>query len=400
MEKTNSQVKSIFQHGRLIQQIAKATFALGLLVSAPSILSARSFSIVSAPQSVGVSISGPSSFCPGSSATLTANVTGCSGSTSFVWKRNGVFMPGATTASIVVTNPGDYSVAATCSGSTGTSAVFTLSRLTLKTNVQNACPGSTGNVNLIVLNSTSPVSYSWSNGAITQDLMGVLSGIYTVVATDGNGCVASTSASVQNTIVNVNAGPDKTVCAGGSVQLQATGADNYKWTPAASLDKDYVSNPMATPGSTTTYTVTGYVNSGDLVNNGSFNQRNVGFTSDYAYVNGFAVGGYNTGTGLYPEGKYAVVPNRTDTNVTKMHPSFSGVGHNKGFAAGENDDFYMAVNGSSTQGQIVWSQSVDVLPNTVYNFTTWITSINLGNLSKLRFQINGVVLGQQITAIP
>jgi hypothetical protein len=95
------------------------------------------------------------------------------------------------------------------------------------------------------------------------------------------------------------------------------------------LDKDYVSNPIATPGSTTTYTVTGYVNSGDLVNNGSFNQRNVGFISDYAYVNGFAVGGYNTGTGLYPEGKYSVVPNRTDTNVTKMHPSFSGVGHNK-----------------------------------------------------------------------
>lgn len=41
MYKTTSTTNSIFQHGRLLQQIAKTTFALGLLVSAPSVLSAQ-----------------------------------------------------------------------------------------------------------------------------------------------------------------------------------------------------------------------------------------------------------------------------------------------------------------------------------------------------------------------
>jgi hypothetical protein len=41
MKKTNTTSKSISQHGRLVQQIAKASFALGLLVSAPSVLSAQ-----------------------------------------------------------------------------------------------------------------------------------------------------------------------------------------------------------------------------------------------------------------------------------------------------------------------------------------------------------------------
>jgi hypothetical protein len=134
---------------------------------------------------------------------------------------------------------------------------------------------------------------------------------------------------VNNTIVNVSAGQDVSICAGGSVQLNATGASNYMWAPAAGLSSDFISNPMASPTSTTTYTLTGYVNSGDLVTNGDFNQRNTGFYSDYAFVNSFAVGGYSTGTGLYPEGKYAVVPNRNDSNVTKFHPSFKGVGHNR-----------------------------------------------------------------------
>ena len=42
MKKSTSTLESSFQNGRLIQQIAKATFALGLLVSAPSYLSAQS----------------------------------------------------------------------------------------------------------------------------------------------------------------------------------------------------------------------------------------------------------------------------------------------------------------------------------------------------------------------
>jgi len=372
-------------------------------VQGETFASSREDVTISAPAAASVSISGALRICAGGTTTLTANVSGCTGTPSYAWFRNGVFTANAGASTFVADNAGDYRVRVTCGGETVFSETVKVSQFRLKTLVQNACPGETGNVNLVLIDPQADgisefASFNWSNGTTNEDLMGVPSGLYTVVAQDINGCYASTTALVQNTIVNVNAGPNKTVCTGGSVELNGSGADFYEWSPAASLSSAFAVNPMASPAVNTTYTLTGYVNSGDLVNNGDFNQRNVGFTSDYAFVAGFAVGGYASGTGLYPEGKYSVVPNRTDTNVTKMHPSFKGVGHNKGLAAGENDDFYMAINGSSTLGQVVWSQTVEVLPNTNYNFATWISSINLGNLSRLRFQINGIALGAEIVA--
>jgi gliding motility-associated-like protein len=52
-----------------------------------------------------------------------------------------------------------------------------------------------------------------------------------------------------------DAPPD--ICATKSVQLSAAGADLYTWSPADGLNNATVSNPMATPAATTTYTVTG-----------------------------------------------------------------------------------------------------------------------------------------------
>ncbi len=48
-----------------------------------------------------------------------------------------------------------------------------------------------------------------------------------------------------------------TICAGSSVNLTATGAGSYTWTPAATLSCNNCPNPVATPTSTTTYTVVG-----------------------------------------------------------------------------------------------------------------------------------------------
>ncbi|MBS1511614.1 MAG: gliding motility-associated C-terminal domain-containing protein [Bacteroidetes bacterium] len=48
-----------------------------------------------------------------------------------------------------------------------------------------------------------------------------------------------------------------TVCAGTPAQLNATGTSTYVWTPATGLSNSGIANPVATPASTTTYTVTG-----------------------------------------------------------------------------------------------------------------------------------------------
>lgn len=56
--------------------------------------------------------------------------------------------------------------------------------------------------------------------------------------------------------------PDIAICQGSSVQLNATGAASYSWSPATGLSSATVANPVATPANTTRYYVTGTSASG------------------------------------------------------------------------------------------------------------------------------------------
>ncbi len=56
--------------------------------------------------------------------------------------------------------------------------------------------------------------------------------------------------------VTANAGTDGAICAGNSVQLNASGGTIYTWSPTTGLSNPNIPNPVASPGSTTTYTVT------------------------------------------------------------------------------------------------------------------------------------------------
>ena len=54
----------------------------------------------------------------------------------------------------------------------------------------------------------------------------------------------------------LNAGDDVLLCKGGNVQLNATGQGSFSWAPAASLNNPNIRNPIASPETTTEYTVT------------------------------------------------------------------------------------------------------------------------------------------------
>ena len=47
------------------------------------------------------------------------------------------------------------------------------------------------------------------------------------------------------------------VCSGNSIQLDASGASSYTWTPAGTLNNPNIANPIANPTTSQTYTVTG-----------------------------------------------------------------------------------------------------------------------------------------------
>lgn len=82
---------------------------------------------------------------------------------------------------------------------------------------------------------------------------------YYVLVTNAAGCKT-----LDSTDVVVNPRPvvqtlfaDTTICLNSSVRLQASGANDYSWTPATGLDDVLSATPLATPVSNTTYMVTG-----------------------------------------------------------------------------------------------------------------------------------------------
>jgi len=90
----------------------------------------------------------------------------------------------------------------------------------------------------------------------------VVTTTYIVTGTDTNGCKDTAQAVISVISLPVISAQDRDVCIGDSVQLQASGASTYSWTPATGLSCTNCSNPKASPSGTTTYTVTGMLSTG------------------------------------------------------------------------------------------------------------------------------------------
>lgn len=81
--------------------------------------------------------------------------------------------------------------------------------------------------------------------------------VYTLTVTDANTCTNSDQALVTvNVLPSADAGPDVSICAGGSVQIGTNQSGGFTWSPAAGLNDPNVAQPSASPGVTTTYYVT------------------------------------------------------------------------------------------------------------------------------------------------
>ena len=80
--------------------------------------------------------------------------------------------------------------------------------------------------------------------------------IYSYTAANGCSAIDSSNINVNPTPI-VSAGSDIITCLGFTVQLNATGASKYVWSPAIGLDNAAIKSPVATLDSTTTYIVLG-----------------------------------------------------------------------------------------------------------------------------------------------
>jgi PKD repeat protein len=112
------------------------------------------------------------------------------------------------------------------------------------------------------LNATGGTTYSWSpaTGLTNSNIANPVAfptttTTYVVTATTA-GCSDVDTLVVTVGNATANAGIDVALCAGQNTSLNASGGTSYSWSPTTGLSNPNVSNPIATPSATTTYTVT------------------------------------------------------------------------------------------------------------------------------------------------
>lgn len=177
--------------------------------------------------------------------------------------------------------------------------------------------------------------------------------------------------------LNFSIGNDSTLLCGQSYTLQANpGLDNYSWSTGATQSSITVSTSGV-------YSCTGTELGTELVVNGDFSAGSTGFTTGYVPGPG---GSYGL---LSIAGSYAIA-----TSPSNAHTNFSFCSDHTTTGVGN----MMVVNGASTPGISVWCQTINVAPNTNYQFSAWIANaLNDPNVAQLQFTINGVSLGNSFS---
>lgn len=102
------------------------------------------------------------------------------------------------------------------------------------------CSDGTGRIDVTLVGGQTPYTFTWSNGAITEDLSNLSAGVYLATVTDANTCVLRYGASIQNNAGNLSysAAVTAATCNGanGAISLQATGGTapyTYAWNNGA-----------------------------------------------------------------------------------------------------------------------------------------------------------------------
>ncbi len=187
--------------------------------------------------------------CFGSSnGQIIVNVTGGSSPYSYSWTKTGGGFS-AVTKDILGRGTGFYNVTITDTKN----CTFTLTNieikqpavLTLTRSITDAaCYGAnTGSINLTVSGGSQyvapalPYIYSWSNGAVTEDIGSLTAGTYSVTVTDKNGCTATASYVVGQPAALLTASISATTAAlcngasdGTATALGAGGTTNYSYS--------------------------------------------------------------------------------------------------------------------------------------------------------------------------
>lgn len=210
---------------------------------------------ISQPTAISASASGTDALCNGGNGSVNLTVSGGISPYTYSWSN------GASTQDLASVGAGNYTVTITdangCTAGSGATVNEPTAISASASATDAACNGGNGSVNLTVSGGTSPYTYSWSNGATTQDLSAVAAGTYNVTVTDDNGCTAGAGATVNEpTAILATTFASNAACNGGNgaVGLTVSGGTSpytFSWSNGATTQ-----NLTAVPAGTYTVTVT------------------------------------------------------------------------------------------------------------------------------------------------
>ncbi len=203
--------------------------------------------------------------CVDGPVNLTAYVSNLTSSMSFSWSPASAIIGSSNIQTVTVdpTLATSFTVAVTNSvcGSpvTGTINVESATGALFWTGDTVLCPGDT-----VMLQATGFGAYAWSPpGDLSDDSVATVfawpnsTTTYTLVGYDVKGCRDTAFITLHvEPAPALDAGPDATIKRGTSVEMRASGAPNYTWTPPTGLSSSTIAAPLASPLGTITYTVT------------------------------------------------------------------------------------------------------------------------------------------------
>ena len=196
--------------------------------------------------------------CGTTSILLTAT-----GGGTYAWS-NGTAVVG-TSATLTVTTPGTYTVTVTGSNGCTASASQVITQNTALPSANISLPATsilTCSTTSISLTATGGGTYSWSNGTVVVGTNAILNvntpGTYSVTITSVNGCSASASQvitqSIGSPIASIAAPTTSNLtCLSNSISLTSSGGGTYSWSNGTAVVGTNATLAVTNPG---TYTVT------------------------------------------------------------------------------------------------------------------------------------------------
>ena len=180
--------------------------------------------------------------CGDGTGAIDVTVTGGSTPYTFNWNN------GATTEDLSNLNAGTYTLNMTDNAGCATSTTATITgtglSLTSQTISDELCGNGQGSIDITIVGGTTPYSFNWSNGAISEDLNNLSAGTYTLNVTDATGCTLNQSFTVNDNtnglaITSMNVTDENCGDGMGAIDVSVTGGINplsFNWDNGATTE--------------------------------------------------------------------------------------------------------------------------------------------------------------------